>query len=93
MLPGDAGEFQFAAWRLGLTHPTGYPLYMIVGGLWQLGLALLGANPAAALNALSAVFAVLAVLALYALMRRPPLAGLTQSRAVAVPQPASPTTF
>ncbi len=84
VLPGDAGEFQFAAWRLGLTHPTGYPLYMIVGGLWQRGLALLGANPAAALNALSAVFAVLAVLALYALMRRPPLAGLTQSRAVAV---------
>ncbi len=46
VLPGDAGEFQFAAWRLGLTHPTGYPLYMIVGGLWQRGLALLGANPA-----------------------------------------------
>ena len=84
VLPGDPGEFQFAAWRLGLTHPTGYPLYMLLGGLWQRGLALLGVNPAAALNALSAVFAVLAVLALYALMRRPPLAGLTQSRAVAV---------
>jgi len=84
VLPGDPGEFQFAAWRLGLTHPTGYPLYMLLGGLWQRGLALLGVNPAAALNALSAVFAVLAVLALYALMRRAPLANLTQSRAVAV---------
>ena len=32
LLAGDAGEFQFAAWRFGLAHPTGYPLYRLE---WQ----------------------------------------------------------
>ena len=34
VLPGDSGEFQFAAPLLGLAHPTGYPLYLILGKLW-----------------------------------------------------------
>jgi hypothetical protein len=55
LLAGDAGEFQFAAWHLGLAHPTGYPLYLLVGGLWQHLWALLGVSPAHALNAFSAV--------------------------------------
>ena len=42
MLAGDPGEFQFAAWRLGLAHPTGYPLYMMLGWIWQHSLALVG---------------------------------------------------
>ncbi|MGB8644900.1 MAG: hypothetical protein WCF84_06665, partial [Anaerolineae bacterium] len=25
VLPGDSGEFQFAAWGWTLVHPTGYP--------------------------------------------------------------------
>lgn len=33
VLPGDSGEFHFAAWRLGLAHPTGYPLYLTLGWL------------------------------------------------------------
>ncbi|MCB9155813.1 MAG: DUF2723 domain-containing protein [Caldilineaceae bacterium] len=68
MLAGDPGEFQFAAWRLGLAHPTGYPLYMMLGWFWQHSLALLGVNPATALNALSAVCAAVAVALLYRLM-------------------------
>ncbi|MBK8049383.1 MAG: DUF2723 domain-containing protein [Anaerolineales bacterium] len=55
ILPGDAGEFQVAAWQWGLAHPTGYPLYLIAGGLWQHLLALFGISPAYALNALSAL--------------------------------------
>lgn len=70
MLAGDPGEFQFAAWRLGLAHPTGYPLYMLLGWTWQHGLALLGVNPATALNALSAFCAAVAVALLYQLMRQ-----------------------
>ena len=57
LLAGDAGEFQFAAWRWGLAHPTGYPLYLLAGGLWQRLWALIGLSPALALNALSALFA------------------------------------
>ena len=56
LLPGDPGEFQFAAWRFGLAHPTGYPLYLLIGGSWQHLLALAGLSPAGALNLLSALF-------------------------------------
>ena len=77
VLPGDPGEFQFAAWRLGLAHATGYPLYLILGWLWQHSLALVGVSPAASLNALSAVYAALGVALLYLVMARwtpgPPL--------------------
>ncbi len=51
LLPGDAGEFQFAAWNFGPAHATGYPLYLIAGGIWQHLLALVGVTPAYALNA------------------------------------------
>ncbi|MBK8798343.1 MAG: DUF2723 domain-containing protein [Anaerolineales bacterium] len=57
LLPGDAGEFQFAAWAFGLAHATGYPLYLLAGGAWQHLWALVGVAPALSLNILSAVFA------------------------------------
>ena len=34
VLGGDSGEFQFAAWLGGFAHPTGYPLYLLLGYLW-----------------------------------------------------------
>ncbi|MCC6453690.1 MAG: DUF2723 domain-containing protein [Caldilineaceae bacterium] len=68
LLPGDSGEFQFAAWQLGLAHPTGYPFYLLLGWLWQHTLALVGASPAWALNALSALTAGLGVALLYLVM-------------------------
>lgn len=34
VLPGDAGEFQFTAPLAGLSHPTGYPLYHLLGWAW-----------------------------------------------------------
>lgn len=62
VLPGDSGEFQFAAWLAGLPHPTGYPLYMLLGWAWSHGLAALGLpSPAAAMNLLSAALGGLAV--------------------------------
>ena len=62
VLPGDSGEFQFAAWLAGLPHPTGYPLYMLLGWTWSHLLTALGiASPAAAMNLLSAALGGLAV--------------------------------
>lgn len=68
LLPGDPGEFQFAAWNFGLAHATGYPLYLILGGVWQHLWALAGISPAAALNLLSAIFAGAAAGLLYLLL-------------------------
>ena len=70
LLPGDAGEFQFAAWNFGLAHATGYPLYMMAGGLWQHLWALAGVTPAASLNLLSAVYAGVTVALLFLLLAR-----------------------
>lgn len=70
MLPGDPGEFQFAAWRLGLAHATGYPFYLILGWAWQHALTLFSISPAAALNALSALAASAGVGLLGLLMAR-----------------------
>ena len=67
LLPGDPGEFQFAAWTFGLAHASGYPLYLITGGIWQHVWNLFGVSPAASLNALSAVYAAAAVALLYLL--------------------------
>jgi hypothetical protein len=68
LLPGDSGEFQFAAWGWTIAHPTGYPLYLLVGGIWQ-HLVVLG-DPAFRLNLLSAVFSALAVLFSYRIFVR-----------------------
>ena len=32
---GDSGEFQYMPRLLGLPHPTGYPLYLLLGWLWS----------------------------------------------------------
>lgn len=65
LLTGDSAEFQVAAWRLGLAHPTGYPLYLLLGSLWQHLLALVGFTPAYALNVFSAFFGAATVALLY----------------------------
>src|SRR3954469_16881438 len=30
----DSAEFQHAAYRLGIVHPTGYPLYLLLARAW-----------------------------------------------------------
>jgi hypothetical protein len=53
VLPADNGEFQIVAWKLGIAHPPGYPLYTLVGFLF----ARLFTSPAFALNLLSTILA------------------------------------
>jgi hypothetical protein len=36
VLGGDAGELQFVPWILGLTHPTGYPLQVLLHFAWSI---------------------------------------------------------
>ena len=35
VLAGDGGEFQFVPYLLGVAHPTGYPLYCLLGWAWS----------------------------------------------------------
>ncbi len=69
----DGGELQFGAWNFSFVHPTGYPLYLILGGVFQ-HLVPIG-NPAYRLNLFTAITAALAVAGVYAvvyeLVRRP----------------------
>src|SRR5215218_8067028 len=64
---GDTAEFQRVAPTLGVAHPTGYPLYTLLGWLWsQLPL---GGTPAWRMNLFSAGAAALAVGALFLVAR------------------------
>jgi hypothetical protein len=60
---GDAGDLATAAYQLGVPHPTGYPLYTLLGALWIRLIPL--HDPAWRMNLLSAACASLAVGALY----------------------------
>ncbi|MEO7911937.1 MAG: DUF2723 domain-containing protein [Roseiflexaceae bacterium] len=60
---GDTAEFQRVAPTLGVAHPTGYPLYTMLGWLWSW--LLLGGTPAWRMNMFSASTAALAVGALF----------------------------
>lgn len=64
----DSPEFQQAAYSLSVAHPTGYPLYLLLGRLW-LTIFPFG-DVAYRMNFLSALFAALAVWVLYALVRQ-----------------------
>jgi len=68
VLGGDSGEFQFAAWLGGFAHPTGYPLYLILGWLWTHLLPL--HDPAWRMNAFSALWGGVATGLIYLLARR-----------------------
>ena len=55
----DTFEFQVVAPQLGIAHPTGYPLYLLLGKLWTLLLPL--GSLAWRLNMGTAVYALIAV--------------------------------
>ena len=67
VLDSDSGEFQHAPYSLGLPHPTGYPLYVIIGRLWTF---LPLGSLAYRMNLLSAVFAALTIAGVYYLVRQ-----------------------
>jgi hypothetical protein len=59
LLFGDSGEFQFVPYILGIAHPTGYPLYVMLGWLWGHLLPL--GNVAYRMNLFSSFWAALTV--------------------------------
>jgi hypothetical protein len=84
VMPEDAGEFQTRFYTLEPTHPTGYPLLIILGKLW-VTLWPLG-SVADRGNLLAALFSIGAVLTGYTvvvLLTKRPLAGFFASLALA----------
>lgn len=63
----DSLEFQVVAYTLGIAHPTGYPLYTLLG--W-LATRLPWAEPAQAVNLMSALFGAATVVGAYLVARR-----------------------
>jgi len=59
---GDSGEFLSASYTLGIAHPPGYPLYLV---LLKIFIWILPFNPALSGNIMSAFFASLAVVFVY----------------------------
>jgi hypothetical protein len=74
VLEADSGEFQFVPWLPGIAHPTGYPLYILLGWLWTHSLPV--GDVAWRMNLLSAVLAAAAVGLTYAVARRMAVAAL-----------------
>lgn len=69
---GDSGELVAAAATLGIPHPSGYPLYVLLGKLWTLAVPL--GSIAFRMSLFSAFFAAAACGLLYWLARRQGLA-------------------
>ncbi len=75
----DSLEFQVVLPTLGIAHPSGYPLYTLLGRLWTLLLPL--RDPAGRANLLSAVAAAAAVGVFFLVARR--LAGSRPAAVIA----------
>jgi len=68
MYVGDSGELVAAAATLGIPHPSGYPLYVLLGKLWMLAVPV--GSIALRMSLFSAACAAAACGGLYALARR-----------------------
>ncbi|WP_309717704.1 DUF2723 domain-containing protein, partial [Armatimonas sp.] len=62
---GDDGNFETAMYTLGVCHPTGYPLFTLLGRAFLFGLAPLIEEPAARVNLMTALFGAGAVAMFY----------------------------
>ena len=60
---GDSGEFTTAAYTLGITHPPGYPLYVLFGKIFTLIIPF--GNIAYRVNLMSAFFGALSCVIVY----------------------------
>ncbi len=65
---GDSGELVAAVHVLGVPHPTGYPLYVLLGKLWTLAVAI--GSIAFRMSLFSAACAAVASALLYGVARR-----------------------
>jgi hypothetical protein len=63
VLTADGGEFQFVPYIAGIAHPTGYPLYTMLGWLWSHILPF--GDVAYRMNLFSALWATVAATLLY----------------------------
>jgi hypothetical protein len=68
VLDGDAALFQYTPWVMGVTYPTGYPTYILLGRLWTT-LAWFG-SVAYRMNLFSAVCGAVALAIIYLAARR-----------------------
>jgi hypothetical protein len=99
VLEADGGEFQFVPWLPGIAHPTGYPLYILLGWLWTHLLPV--GEVAWRMNLFSAVVAAAAVGVTYGVARQllnrtypdTPLAGRIIAAALAATTFAVTPTF
>jgi len=66
LLYGDSGEFQTLIYSRGMTHPTGYPVYLLLGRLFTL---LPFGDHAWRVNLFSAFVAALTVTSVYLIVR------------------------
>ncbi|MCA9980015.1 MAG: DUF2723 domain-containing protein, partial [Anaerolineales bacterium] len=91
----DTFEFQVVVPQLGIVHPTGYPLYLLLGKLWTLLIPV--GQVAWRLNVGTAVYALLTAAILYLLSQRllspakPPLLPTTAALAATFAFALSPT--
>lgn len=65
---GDSGEFQYMPRLLGIPHPTGYPLYLLLGWVWSW--LPIGDTLALRLNLFSTLWAVVTLALLYVAVRQ-----------------------
>jgi hypothetical protein len=63
VLAADGGEFQFVPYIAGIAHPTGYPLYTMLGWLWSHALPF--GDVAYRMNLFSVLWAAVAMTLLY----------------------------
>ncbi len=85
---GDSGELVAAVHTLGIPHPSGYPLYVLLGKLWTLAVPV--GSIAFRMSLFSALFAALAVGLLYLACRALEV-GRTPALAAAIAFAASPS--
>ncbi|MCB9153029.1 MAG: DUF2723 domain-containing protein [Caldilineae bacterium] len=63
VVEGDGGELQMLSYRLGVTHPTGYPLMLMLG--WVLGHVPIGPDFAWRVSLMGAIASALSMALLY----------------------------
>lgn len=79
VVAGDGGELQMLSVRLGVSHPTGYPLLLLLG--WLFSHLPLGPDPAWRVSLLSALASALSMALLYLTARELRASQLTAAAA------------
>jgi hypothetical protein len=67
---GDDGDFELAMATGGVCHPTGYPLFMLMGRFFMWALSPILAEPAARINLMTTIFGAASVGMFYRFLRQ-----------------------